>query len=235
MLKFRLGGGDLMIKVLIAEDQELIRQSIEIMLSKKPDIEVVGTVENGREVISFVRKTIPDVILMDIRMPNMDGIQCIEIIKDKYPNIKIIVLTTFDDDEYVFSSLKNGASGYVLKGISVNELVEAIKTVYNGGTLINPNIATKVVKFFSQMAQADYTVKNDNNVYYKDLNKNELRIIQLIGMGMSNKEITDKLKLSEGTVRNYISGILSKFELRDRTQIAIFAVQSGITMKKIDD
>lgn len=223
-----------MIKVLIAEDQELIRQSIEIMLSNKPDIQVIGTVENGREVIKFVRKAIPDIILMDIRMPEMDGIQCIEIIKDKYPNIKIIVLTTFDDDEYVFNSLKNGASGYVLKGTSVSELVDAIRTVYDGGTLINPNVATKVVKFFSQMAQSDYIIKNDSNLY-KDLNKNEIRIIQLIGMGLSNKEITDKLKLSEGTIRNYISGILSKFELRDRTQIAIFAVQSGITMKKIED
>lgn len=223
-----------MIKVLIAEDQELIRQSIEIMLSNKNDIEVVGTVENGIEVISFVRRTIPDVILMDIRMPKMDGIQCIEIIKEKQPNIKIIVLTTFDDDEYVFDSIKNGASGYILKGISVNELAEAIRTVHKGGSLINPDIATKVVRFFSQMAQADYTIKNDNNAL-KDLNKNEIRIIQLIGMGMSNKEITDKLKFSEGTIRNYISGILSKLELRDRTQIAIFAVQSGLTMKKIED
>lgn len=223
-----------MIKVLIAEDQELIRQSIEIMLSNKNDIEVVGTVENGMEVISFVRRTIPDVILMDIRMPKMDGIQCIEIIKEKQPNIKIIVLTTFDDDEYVFDSIKNGASGYILKGISVNELAEAIRTVHKGGSLINPDIATKVVRFFSQMAQADYTIKNDNNAL-KDLNKNEIRIIQLIGMGMSNKEITDKLKFSEGTIRNYISGILSKLELRDRTQIAIFAVQSGLTMKKIED
>jgi len=223
-----------MIKVLIAEDQEIIRQSLEIMLSNKPDIQIVGTAENGREAIRLARKLMPDVILMDIRMPEMDGVQCIEIIKEAMPQAKIIVLTTFDDDEYVFNALKNGASGYLLKGISVAELVEAIKIVHNGGALINPNIAVKVCKFFSQMANADYRVNVDENAV-KDLNKNELKIIQFIGMGMSNKEITEKLKFSEGTVRNYISGILSKLNLRDRTQIAIYAVQSGLTMKKVDD
>lgn len=223
-----------MIKVLIAEDQELIRQSLEIMLSNKPDIEITGAAENGREAIRLTRKLMPDVILMDIRMPEMDGVQCIKIIKENYPEIKIIVLTTFDDDEYVFNALKNGASGYLLKGISVGELTEAIRTVAKGGTLINPNIASKVVKFFSQMAHADYTIKVDDEAV-RELSKNEMRIIQLIGSGMSNKEITDKLKFSEGTVRNYISSILNKLGLRDRTQIAIFAVQSGLTMKKIED
>lgn len=223
-----------MIKVLIAEDQEIIRQSLEIMLSNKPDIQIVGTAENGREAIRMTRKLLPDVILMDIRMPEMDGIQCIEVIKEALPQIKIIVLTTFDDDEYVFNALKNGASGYLLKGISVRELVEAIKIVHNGGALINPNIAVKVFKFFSQMANADYRM-NISESAIKDLSKTELRIIQLIGMGMSNKEITDKLKFSEGTVRNYISNILNKLNLRDRTQIAIYAIQSGLTMKKVDD
>lgn len=222
-----------MIKVLIAEDQEIIRQSLEIMLSNKPDIQIVGTAENGREAIRLTRKLLPDVILMDIRMPELDGVQCIEVIKEALPQIKIIVLTTFDDDEYVFNALKNGASGYLLKGISVGELVEAIKIVYNGGALINPNIAVKVFKFFSQMANADYRV-NVSESAVKDLSKNELKIIQFIGMGMSNKEITEKLKFSEGTIRNYISSILSKLNLRDRTQIAIYAVQTGLTMKKVD-
>ena len=223
-----------MIKVLIAEDQEIIRQSLEIMLCNKPDIEIVGTAEDGREAIKLTRKLLPDVILMDIRMPEMNGVQCIEIIKEAFPYIKIIVLTTFDDDEYVFNALKNGASGYLLKGISVKELVEAIKIVYGGGALINPNIAVKVFKFFSQMANADYIV-NVAESAIKDLSKNELKIIQFVGMGMSNKEITEKLKFSEGTIRNYISNILSKLNLRDRTQIAIYAVQSGSTMKKVVD
>lgn len=222
-----------MIRVLIAEDQELIRQSLEIMLTNKADLEIVGTAANGLETIEMAGKLLPDVILMDIRMPEIDGVQCIEIIKEKHPQIKIIVLTTFDDDEYVFNALKNGASGYLLKGISLVELIEAIKTVVKGGALINPNIASKVCRFFSQMAQADFRLKVAEDAL-EDLNQNELKIIQLIGIGLSNKEITDKLKLSEGTVRNYISGILSKLGLRDRTQIAIFAVQSGLTLKKTE-
>ncbi len=223
-----------MIKVLIVEDQEIIRQSLEIMLHNKAGIQIIGTAENGKQVTKLIKKLLPDVILMDIRMPEMDGVQCIEIIKDAFPQIKIIVLTTFDDDEYVFNALKNGASGYLLKGISVKELVEAIKIVYGGGALINPNIAVKVFKFFSQMANADYIV-NVAKGAVKDLSKNELRIIQFIGMGMSNKEITEKLKFSEGTIRNYISSILSKLNLRDRTQIAIYAVQSGLTMKEVSN
>ncbi|MDF2633580.1 MAG: two component transcriptional regulator, LuxR family [Pelosinus sp.] len=223
-----------MIKVLIVEDQEIIRQSLEIMLHNKAGIQIIGTAENGKQAIKLIKKLVPDVILMDIRMPEMDGVQCIEIIKETFPKIKIIVLTTFDDDEYVFNALKNGASGYLLKGISVKELVEAIKIVYGGGALINPNIAVKVFKFFSQMANADYIV-NVAKGAVKDLSKNELRIIQFIGMGMSNKEITEKLKFSEGTIRNYISSILSKLNLRDRTQIAIYAVQSGLTMKEVSN
>lgn len=223
-----------MIKVLIVEDQEIIRQSLEIMLHNKAGIQIIGTAENGKQVTKLIKKLLPDVILMDIRMPEMDGVQCIEIIKDAFPQIKIIVLTTFDDDEYVFNALKNGASGYLLKGISVKELVEAIKIVYGGGALINPNIAVKVFKFFSQMANADYIV-NVAKGAVTDLSKNELRIIQFIGMGMSNKEITEKLKFSEGTIRNYISSILSKLNLRDRTQIAIYAVQSGLTMKEVSN
>lgn len=222
-----------LIKVLIADDQELIRQSLEIMLKSKANIEIVGTAENGREAIRLTRKLLPDVILMDIRMPEIDGVQCIQIVKESYPDIKIIVLTTFDDDEYVFNSLKHGASGYLLKGVSIDELTEAIRTVASGGSLINPNIATKVFKFFSQMAHADYRIKI-NEDSFKNLLKNEILIIQLIGEGMSNKEISDRLKFSEGTVRNYISSILSKLDLHNRTQIAIFAIQSGVSIKSTD-
>jgi len=223
-----------MIKVLIAEDQELIRQSLEIILGNKPDMKIIGIAEDGNKAIELAQKLVPDIILMDIRMPFVDGVKCIKIIKEKFPQIKIIVLTTFDDDEYIFNALKNGASGYLLKGISSKELVEAIRTVFNGGALINPDIAVKVVRLFSKMAKADYNIKvNDNEV--NSLSKNELKIMKLIGRGMSNKEITDILKFSEGTVRNYISIVLNKLNLRDRTQIAIFAVQSGLEMRSTDD
>lgn len=119
-----------MIKVLIADDQELIRQSLQIVLGMEPDIEVLDAVENGVEVVRSVRKEKPDVILMDIRMPEMDGVVCTQIIKENYPEIKIVILTTFDDDEYVFNALKYGASGYLLKGISMKELAEVVRKVY---------------------------------------------------------------------------------------------------------
>lgn len=219
-----------MIKVLIADDQELIRQSLEIVLSTKEGIEVTGTAKDGREVIRCIRKEKPDVILMDVRMPEMDGIQCTEIIKENYPQIKIIILTTFDDDEFVFSALKHGASGYLLKGISMDDLEEAIKTVVQGGSMINPDVATKVVELFSKMAQSNFDMMIDaKNV--EDLNETERKVTHLVGCGMSNKEISGKLSLSEGTIRNYLSSILNKLDLRDRTQLAIWEVQNGIGRK----
>lgn len=222
-----------MIKVLIADDQELIRESLKIVLQTKENIEVTDAVENGQEVIKSIRKKLPDVILMDVRMPKMDGVQCTKIIKENYPAIKIIILTTFDDDEYVYNALKYGASGYLLKGISMEELVKAIATVYSGKAMINPDIATKVVELFSKMAQADFSIQVDEKAS-DSLTKTEIKIIEQVEYGYSNKEIADRLSLSEGTVRNYLSTILNKLELRDRTQLAIWAVQTGVSKKKRD-
>lgn len=215
-----------MIKIIIADDQELIRQSLQIILGMEQDIEVVDAVENGREVICSVRKNKPDVILMDIRMPEMDGVVCTQIIKENNPEIKIIILTTFDDDEYVFNALKYGASGYLLKGTSTKELADAIRKVHQGTAMINGDIASKVVKLFSRMAQTNLTIQVDEQ-QTASLKPTERQIVALVGRGMSNKEIAGKLSLSEGTVRNSLSIILSKLALRDRTQLAIWAVQTG--------
>ena len=222
-----------MIKVLIADDQELIRESLKIVMQTKENIEVTDAVENGQEVIKSIRKNPPDVILMDIRMPKMDGVQCTKIIKENYPGIKIIILTTFDDDEYVYNALKFGASGYILKGISMDELVKSIATVYSGKAMINPDIATKVVELFSKMAQADFSIQVDDKAI-DDLTRTEIKIIEQVEYGNSNKEISERLNLSEGTVRNYLSTILNKLGLRDRTQLAIWAVQTGVSKKKRD-
>ncbi|MCB2295246.1 response regulator transcription factor [Clostridium algoriphilum] len=223
-----------MIKILIAEDQEIISQSLEIILGNKPDLKVVGVAEDGKKAVRLAQKLIPDIILMDIRMPEIDGVKCIKIIKEILPQIKIIVLTTFDDNEYVFNALKNGASGYLLKGLSSVELVGAIRTVFNGGALINPNIAVKVVEFFHETETENFKI-NVDELEFNNLSKNELRIIKLIGRGMSNKEIASDVNFSEGTVRNYISNILSKLGLRDRTQIAIFAIQSKLELKRVEN
>lgn len=213
-----------MIKVLIADDQELICQSLQIVLESKDHICVTDAVANGQEVIQSIRKEKPDVILMDIRMPKMDGVQCTKIIKENYPQIKIIILTTFDDDEFVYSALKYGASGYLLKGVSMEELVKAIEVVYSGRAMINPDIATKVLRLFSELARSDYTISIQES-QVEDLTKTEWKIIEEVGNGASNKEISETLALSEGTVRNYLSTILNKLDLRDRTQLAIWVVQ----------
>ena len=223
-----------MIKVLIADDQELMRQSLQIILGMEQDLEVIGAVENGTEVIRAVRKEKPDVILMDIRMPEMDGVVCTQSIKENYPNIRIIILTTFDDDEYVFNALKYGASGYLLKGISTKELAEAIRKVYHGTAMINEDIASKVLRLFSRMAQTNLAIQVDEK-QTADLKPTEWHIIALVGRGMSNKEIAGKLGLSDGSVRNSLSAILSKLDLRDRTQLAIWAVQTGAVNRDMED
>lgn len=219
-----------MVKVLIADDQELIRQSLKIVLGTDSEIEITDSVGDGTDVLKSLEKNVPDVILMDVRMPKMDGTVCTKEVKKKYPDVKIIILTTFDDDDFIYSALKYGASGYILKGISMEGLKQAIMTVHRGGSMINPDIATKVLRLFSQMAQSDFAIEVDEKGS-DELTKSEKIIIQRVGQGLSNKEIAGKLYLSEGTVRNNISRILSKLGLRDRTQLAIWAVQTGIMLK----
>lgn len=218
-----------MIKILIADDQTLIRQSLRIVLEKEGngELTVTDTVGNGEEVLVSVKKNKPDAILMDIRMPGMDGVQCTKKIKKEYPEIKIIILTTFDDDEYVFDALRYGASGYLLKGISTDELIEAIHTVYQGQAMLNPDIQVKMLRIFSQMTsgyQEPSTIQIDE-AYVRELTDNEWKIIDEVAKGHSNKEIAENLNFSQGTVRNYLSTILDKLSLRDRTQLAIWAVE----------
>ena len=217
------------IKVLVAEDQELVRKSLEIILGNQDTIELIGAVSNGQEVIRFIRGSLPDIIIMDIRMPKMDGVTCTRIIKDQYPQVKIIILTTFDDDEYIFKALRDGASGYLLKGISVDELITAIHKVYKGSAMINEDIASKVVNLFANIAKSKLYIEV-NELGKKDINTTEKKIITLVSQGLSNKEIAGELSLSEGTVRNYLSNILEKLNLRDRTQLAIWAIQSSVQL-----
>nr|WP_179957233.1 response regulator transcription factor [Streptococcus mutans] len=219
---------------MIADDQELIRESLKIVLSSYKDIEVVDAVDDGFAVLESMKKVQPDLVLMDIRMPKMDGVLCTKAVKENYPNVKVIILTTFDDDDFIFKALQYGASGYILKGISMEDLYQAIVTVNKGNAMINPDVATKVVKLFSQMAQSNSAIQVQRNSV-ENISKAEWKIIQQIGFGLSNKEIAAKLFLSEGTIRNYLSTILSKLNLRDRTQLAIWAVQTGVTTRHFGD
>jgi DNA-binding NarL/FixJ family response regulator len=218
-----------MIKVLIADDQQLIRESLKLWLENQRDFSVTDSVGDGFAVLESVKKILPDIILMDIRMPKLDGVQCTKKIKQEYPDVKIIILTTFDDDEYVYDALKFGASGYLLKGIALEELYRAIKTVYDGQAMINPDIASKVLKLFYKMANGSTNTIADER-HSDTLTQTEWKVIREIEKGRSNREIAQALCLSEGTVRNYLSTILDKLELRDRTQLAIWAVQMTLSI-----
>ena len=223
-----------MIRVLLADDQELIRESLSFVLNAQSDITMVGMATNGREAIEMVRREKPDVVLMDIRMPEVDGVECTRLIKAAYPQMKVIILTTFDDDEYVFGALRYGASGYLLKGVSVAELANAVREVMRGGSIITPEVASKAFQMFARMAKGNMQIQV-NEKQTADLQENEWKIIREVGSGLSNKEIAAALCLSEGTVRNYLSSILSKLDLRDRTQLAIWAVQSGTINRPYGD
>ena len=220
------------LRIMIADDQELIRESLSIILSQNADMEVTGLAENGAELLSLIKKAPPDIVLMDIRMPELDGVAATHAIKEQWPQVRIIILTTFDDDEYVFNALKYGASGYLLKGVSVAELSNAIRTVAHGGAMINPGIVTKVVHFFNQMAQSSVQ-QDDAAIDAGSLSRTERNIALLVGHGLSNKEIAARLSLSEDTVRNGLSSALSKLGLRDRTQLAIWAVQTGLANAEV--
>ena len=222
-----------MINILIADDQELMRQSLKIMLSSQPNFAVTDTVSNGREVLESIKKNKPDIILMDIRMPEMDGVVCTQKVKEMAPDIKVIILTTFDDDEFVFNAIKFWASGYLLKGTSLKDLTSAITKGYNCKSIMNDEITGKVFRMFSQMAQTNQTIRVGEQLTGK-LRESEWKIIECVGRGMSNKEIAQRLHLSEGTIRNSLSVILSKLGLKNRTQLGIWAVQTDTAARMYD-
>lgn len=213
-----------MINIMIVDDQDLIVQGLSMILSNEPDLKVVAIASNGLEALKICQKEKIDIILMDIRMPEMDGVEATLKIKELDENIKIIILTTFNDDSYIFASLKNGASGYLLKDATPDEIVNAIHKVYFGGTLINPEVATKVVK---KLNLSDYK-EFDYDKKVELLTEREKDICHLLGEGKNNKEISELLFISEGTVKNNITRILEKLELRDRTQLALFSVKNRI-------
>lgn len=205
-----------MIKVMIVDDQALIREGLNMMLSLYENIEIVAETNNGKEAIDKIKVNEVDVILMDIRMPVMDGVEATKIIKKRYPNVKILILTTFNEDEYIFQGLNYGADGYILKDVSSKELVNAIETVYEGNVLLQPEVATRVVS-----AMKNNIVNKSNDVVLKELTPREREIAYLVAEGRTNKEISETLYITEGTVKNHITKILDKLEIRDRTQLAL--------------
>ncbi|MEK3880345.1 response regulator transcription factor [Paenibacillus sp. FSL M7-0420] len=215
-----------MISVLIVDDDSFIRESLKVLIGLDAGIEVAGTAGDGREALSLLGD-LPggaDVVLMDIRMPGCDGVEGTRLIKKAYPAVAVLMLTTFDDDEYIIEALRAGASGYLLKNIPPDRIIQGIKTVYEGNMLIHPEIARKLTGFLQPSARQEIPEAQPLASY--GLTKSEQAVVTSIAEGLTNKEIAAKLFLSEGTIKNYITDILSKLGVRDRTQIAILYLKS---------
>ncbi|MBD2596364.1 response regulator transcription factor [Nostoc spongiaeforme FACHB-130] len=209
-----------MIKVLLVDDQNLIRQGLKELLKLEADLEIIGEAENGKIAVELAAKLQPDVVLMDIRMPIMDGVAATKEIHQYYENIKILVLTTFDNDEYVSAALQYGAMGYLLKDTPSEELAVAIRAVHKGYTQLGPGI---VQKLLNQFPHGIPTPSEPVPPSLTELTPREKEVLKLIATGASNREIAQELYISEGTVKNHVTNILNRLSLRDRTQAAIIA------------
>lgn len=214
------------IKVMIADDQRLMREGLKTILDLEQDLTIVQLAENGKDALEKMADAKPDVILMDIRMPVMDGVECTRIIKQQYPGVKVIILTTFDDDEYIIEALKNGAVGYILKDLSSEKLISAIRDAYKGNSIMQPEIAAKVISLITGAAKEPvHSNASADSKYTEELTDREKDVLRLVGKGLSNTEIAKNLYISEGTVKNYISNLYSKLEINDRSKLTLYAIE----------
>ncbi|MEM7770640.1 MAG: response regulator transcription factor [Cyanobacteria bacterium P01_E01_bin.6] len=209
-----------MIKLLLVDDQSLVREGLRSLLQAKPDLEVLGEAENGHVAVERAIALQPDVVLMDIRMPIMDGVAATRTLHDQAPNIKVLVLTTFDDHDYVAQAMQYGANGYLLKDTPSDEIAEAIRAVHKGYTHLGPGIFEKAIAPLAPPPQASQTPPAE----LEQLTPREREVLQLIAEGCSNREIAQTLYISERTVKNHVNSILSRLNVRDRTQAAILAM-----------
>ncbi|MEH7883394.1 response regulator transcription factor [Bacillus sp. JJ1609] len=211
-----------MTKIIIVDDQAMVREGFRMILSLHEEIEIIGEAANGEELLALLRSIHPDVILMDIRMPVMDGLETLKIVKETYPGVKVIILTTFNEDEYIFKGLKFGADGYILKDSNSKEIIKAIKAACEGQMLLHSQVSSRISKVLHSM---EHTSVKENKVKEQlddVLTPREIEVVELIMQGKSNKQIGNELFLTEGTVKNYTSRILDKLELNNRTELVLY-------------
>jgi DNA-binding NarL/FixJ family response regulator len=213
-------------RVVIADDQALFREGLRTLLSTRPEVDVVGEAANGQEAVTLVERLQPDVVLMDLRMPVMDGIVATTTLRDRWPAIPVLVLTTFDDDASLFGALRAGAAGYLLKDVSSETLMAALTAAARGEAFLQSTVTGRVVAAFARLMESGGPKAE---ALVLPLSPREREILSLLGTGASNKEIADRLCLAEGTVKNHVTNILTKLDVRDRTQAALRARQLGLT------
>ncbi|MEU5084069.1 MULTISPECIES: response regulator [Streptomyces] len=213
------------IRVLIADDQQMVRQGFTVLLNAQSDIEVIGQAVDGRDAIARTAELAPDVVLMDIRMPELGGIEATRRITEDHPAVRVLVLTTFDLDEYVYDALRAGASGFLLKDASADQLAEAVRVVAAGDALLAPGITRRLIAEFSRL---DGGGRAPLRRRAGELTERETEVLALIARGLSNAEIAERLVVAEQTVKTHVGRILVKLGLRDRTQAAVYAYESGV-------
>jgi DNA-binding NarL/FixJ family response regulator len=217
------------VTVLLVDDQRLLREGLRTLLELHPDIRVMGEAGNGLEAQREVERLQPQVVLMDLRMPQCDGVAATEVIKRRWPSTQVLVLTTYDDDELVFRSIEAGASGYLLKDVGSDALAEAVRAASRGESPLQPAVARKVLaRLRAGAASPGGWAVAAEEPSLSALTERELDVLRLVGQGWSNRDIGERLALTEGTVKNYLSAILGKLGLRDRTQAALYAVRAGL-------
>jgi DNA-binding NarL/FixJ family response regulator len=209
-------------RVVICDDQAIIRDGLELLLKLEPDIEVVGLVQDGAEALDLVARLSPDLVLMDLKMPGMNGVEATRRICIDFPTVKVLVLTTFDDDEWLFDAIRAGASGYLLKDTPRTKVIEAIRGTVAGKSYLDPTVTGKILGQVASKQEQPKSLITDK------LTEREVEVLRLVAHGFSNSEIANRLHLSEGTVRNHVSSIFSKLEVSDRTQAAIIAIRHGL-------
>jgi DNA-binding NarL/FixJ family response regulator len=213
------------IKILLVDDQRLMREGLRTLMELENDLAVVGESEDGQAALLAYEDLRPDVVLMDIRMPGLDGVETTRRMIARWPDAKVIILTTFDDDAYVFDALRAGALGYLLKDVSGRELAEAVRKVTQGGALIGASVTRKLLAEFTRLAPGAST----NSAFLSEaLTGREEEVLRWLAKGLTNKEIAQRLNLSEGTVKNYVTTIFQKFGVQDRTQAALKAKEMGL-------